>query len=365
MKILIVEPFFSGSHQRWINDYRHFSSHQVDALTLPGKFWKWRMHGGAVTLARQFLEGKCKPDLLLFSDMLDVCTFLALTRSQTAGLPSAIYFHENQLTYPISDRDTDLLQNRDQHYGFINFTSALACDAILFNSEFHRRSFFTALKQTHSQYPDFRELDSISKIEQRSSVLNLGLDLQRFNKFKISINNQKPLILWNHRWEYDKNPEDFFEVLEELKKNRIDFELVFLGENAGTVSPTIERALKRFSSQIVHAGYLRNPGDYAKWLWKADLLPVTSRQDFFGAGIMEAIYCNCTPLLPKRLSYPELYGELEKERLFYDNLPELVEKLSSRITKRDFPAFSKLVAKFDWRELAPVYDELFAILSRK
>ncbi len=44
--------------------YEH-SEHQIDLLTLPARFWKWRMHGGAVTLARRFLENDQLPDLLV------------------------------------------------------------------------------------------------------------------------------------------------------------------------------------------------------------------------------------------------------------------------------------------------------------
>ncbi|MCS5640060.1 MAG: DUF3524 domain-containing protein, partial [Candidatus Marinimicrobia bacterium] len=50
MKILIVEPFLSGSHKAWAESYAKHSKHEVEIISLPGRFWKWRMHGGAVTL---------------------------------------------------------------------------------------------------------------------------------------------------------------------------------------------------------------------------------------------------------------------------------------------------------------------------
>ncbi|MDX1521413.1 MAG: DUF3524 domain-containing protein, partial [Anaerolineae bacterium] len=134
MKILLIEPYYTGSHAAWTDGYAKYSQHQVDILSLPGRFWKWRMHGGAVTLARKFLASTLRPDLILATDMLDLTTFLALTRERTSGIPTAIYFHENQLTYPWSPTDRDIPLNRDKHYGFINYTSALAADAVLFNS---------------------------------------------------------------------------------------------------------------------------------------------------------------------------------------------------------------------------------------
>ena len=44
-----------GSHQAWAEGYAAHSAHMVELLTLPARFWKWRMHGGAVTLARRWL----------------------------------------------------------------------------------------------------------------------------------------------------------------------------------------------------------------------------------------------------------------------------------------------------------------------
>ena len=95
MKITILEPFFTGSHQQWAEGYQRYSQHDVQILSLKGKHWKWRMYGGAVSLAKQFMELSELPDLILATDMLDFTTFLALTRSRTKAIPTAIYFHES------------------------------------------------------------------------------------------------------------------------------------------------------------------------------------------------------------------------------------------------------------------------------
>ena len=113
MKIALLEPFFSGSHQQWAEGLLKHSTHEIKIFSLPGRYWKWRMYGGAVALARQFLEDSFQPDLLLATDMLDLTTFLSLTRSKTAFLPTVIYFHENQITYPWSPTDADISLNRN------------------------------------------------------------------------------------------------------------------------------------------------------------------------------------------------------------------------------------------------------------
>ncbi len=61
MKILILSPYHGGSHQAWAEGYQQHGRHPTTLLTLPARFWKWRMHGGAVTLARQFLQSPPSP----------------------------------------------------------------------------------------------------------------------------------------------------------------------------------------------------------------------------------------------------------------------------------------------------------------
>ncbi len=98
MKIAAFEPFYSGSHQHWLDGLVHSSNHDFALFTLPGRFWKWRMHGAAVTLAEQFLASDIVPDLLLCTDMVDVSTLLSLIRHRIHDVPVVLYMHENQLT---------------------------------------------------------------------------------------------------------------------------------------------------------------------------------------------------------------------------------------------------------------------------
>jgi Domain of unknown function (DUF3524). len=177
MDILLVEPYFSGSHRSWAKGYQSFTCHNIQILSLPGKFWKWRMHGGAITLAKQFMEMDFSPDLILATDMLDLTTFLSLTKSRTAQIPNVVYFHENQLSYPWSASDKNVEEKRN-HYGFINLTSALSADHVLFNSKYHLDSFHRESLKLLKNFPDYNELESIEEIKDKSRVLYLGMDCQ-------------------------------------------------------------------------------------------------------------------------------------------------------------------------------------------
>jgi hypothetical protein len=53
MRIVALEPYDTGSHRDWLRGYARSSRHEVVPLTMSGQYWKWRMHGGAVSLARE------------------------------------------------------------------------------------------------------------------------------------------------------------------------------------------------------------------------------------------------------------------------------------------------------------------------
>lgn len=368
MEILLLEPFLVGSHAAWAREYAAHSRHNVKILGLPGKYWKWRMHGGAVSLARQFLAEGHRPDLLLASDMLDLTTFLALTRKITATLPVALYCHENQLSYPWSPDDADPGLQRDAHYCFINYSSALAADAVLFNSDYHRNDFLAELPGFLQTFPDYNEIDSVQSIADKSQTLHLGLDLRKFDPYRPVTEkpDRPPLLLWNHRWEYDKNPEEFFRALFVLQEQGVEFELAVLGESYQKQPAIFAEARQKLKKQIVHWGYAKSFAEYAQWLWRADILPVTSIHDFFGASVVQAIYCNCHPLLPTRLAYPEHLPEAQHALYFYRDFDDLVGRLVQlcrdvELLRSETP--QSHVAGYDWGEMATVYDDLFAELG--
>ena len=365
LKILLIEPYYTGSHKKWANDYRRLSNHNVKILSLKGQFWKWRMHGGAVTLADKFNKINWKPNLIIATDMLDFTTFLSLTRKKTYNIPAIIYFHENQISYPWSPNDIDVKKNRDSHYGFINYSSALSSDHILFNSNYHMNTFMNELNPFLKNFPDHNELDSINIIKRKSKTLHLGLDLKRFDLKKIK-KKEKPSILWNHRWEYDKNPELFFSILEKVKNEGYKFNLIVIGENFSQSPKIFDRAKKKFKDELIHWGYAKTFELYAELLWRADILPVTSNQEFFGISVMEAIYCGNWPILPNRLTYPELLPEVNHKENIYQDEKDLYKKIINAIVNIENirkTKLSSIASKFSWDIMVPVYDDFFSNVS--
>ena len=366
MELLIISPYHGGSHQAWAEGYQKHGRNPTTLLTLPARFWKWRMHGGAVTLARHFLEQSLKPDLILATDMLDLTTFVSLTRHKLQGIPIALYMHENQLTYPLPENGSEGPMRRQQgerdlHYAFINFASMLVADHIIFNSAFHRRTFFAALPNFLKHFPEYNELDTIPQLENKSHTLPVGVDLQRLDMLEPPQPSLPPLILWNQRWEYDKNPADFFNALYAIADENISFRLALCGENFRRVPTEFEEARSHLKAHIIHDGYA-NEARYRSLLHEAAVTISTTHHEFFGISIIEAIYCRTFPLLPNRLSYPELLPQSFHAPCLYESQDNLIHKLGQALQSPTEVAKTAVrlashFKRYDWHTIAPVYDQ--------
>ncbi len=360
MRIALLESYYGGSHQAWADGYCRFSRHEIELITLPAQFWKWRMQGAAITFAS--LLGS-KPDLILASSMMDLSTFCALTRERLADVPVAMYFHENQLSYPQSRR-----QNHGWRYGFINYVSALCADANFFNSRFHLNDFLAQLPRMLKHFADYNELKTIDQIRAKSSVLPLGIDLRRFDQHKArSETGAPPIILWNHRWEHDKDPATFVESMIALADEGYDFQLAITGERFGELPESFKRAQSQLGDRIIQLGFVDSFEEYARLLWRADYVVSTARQEFFGLSVCEAIYCGCIPILPDRLNYPDLITEEFKPYCLYqrDRLKAQMRFHLEGELGLDTTALRDKIADFDWRLIAPRYDEAVAALVNR
>lgn len=373
LKIALLSPYHTGSHRAWAEGYQRHSQHEVRLFTLPGRFWKWRMHGGAVSLASAYRVSGFTADVLLVTDMLDVTTFLALTREVTAGLPLALYMHENQLTYPLpADGSTGPMRRqkgeRDRHYVFVNYASMLAASHVFFNSRYHQTALLGALPAFLRHFPDLQELQTVEKIAAKSSVLPVGVDFSRLQPEPAPASaGQPPLILWNQRWEYDKNPQAFFAALYAAASEGLPFRVALCGERFRRQPEEFDEATERLGERVVHAGFA--PDElYRRLLWAAAITISTAVHEFFGISILEAIYCRTFPILPNRLSYPELLPESFHAACLYEDQEGLLERLRWALTHRDEAqgiarALQPQIAVYDWASVAPRYDAALARLA--
>ncbi|NWG21081.1 MAG: DUF3524 domain-containing protein [Chloroflexi bacterium] len=365
MHILWLDAFHGGSHAAVSQGYARFSQHTVTLLTLStAGGWRWRMRGAAITFARELRRRALPPiDLVVATDMLDLATFLGLTRDLTARAAVALYMHENQLTYPLPPGRT-----RDLAFPWVNYTSALAADALFFNSAFHRNAFLAALPGLPGRYHDHQELDLIETIAARSCVLPPGIDLTRLDPPRAAAplpprSSSMPVILWNSRWEYDKAPEIFFAALDELERRGIDFRVIVIGEHIDPRHPAFLSARERLATRALAWGYVPDLETYRRLLHQADIIVSTAIQEFFGIAVVEAMYCGCIPLLPHRLSYPEILPAQYHEWCLYDSPEQLSDRLCAMIptpAERRADGLRAVAAQYDWSQMAARYDAAFS-----
>lgn len=374
-KFALLSPFHGGSHRYWAEHYMQYSQFDWDCYSLPDKYWKWRMYGAAIHLARQLNESDKSYQGIMTTDLLNVGLLKSLLNRKYQHLPILVYFHENQLTYPWSPTDSDTKTGKDHHYGFVNYTSALVANRVVFNSQYHRTSFTEAARELLTKMPDYRSMATIDEIRSKSTVIGIGIEMQNRIELDSSIKsiqtkNQNlvtPRVLWNHRWEYDKNPKLFFDSLINLADEGIPFELVILGSATSKVPEIFESSMQKLSDRIVHCGYLDSKDEYQNMVLSCTHLPVTSNQDFFGISVVEAIAHGCIPLLPLRLAFVEHLDPLTYPQYFYESDEEYLTKLKSQLlapslSKENQLSLRREMLKYRWSAIALQLDTELSIL---
>jgi len=358
LRILAVEPYFGGSHADFLDGLRAASRHAWTVLTLPARKWKWRMRGAAIHFAREAepLARRQPFDVVLASDFLNLTDWRALAPPSLARLPTVVFFHENQLSYPLEPGQT-----RDFQYGFTNLTTCLAADEVWFNSAYHRTAFLSAVAALLKKMPDYVPVGLPEAIGAKSRVMHLGADLRPLVVGRQEKPHAPPLtILWSHRWEYDKNPETFFETLFYLADEGLPFRLAVLGETFRKWPPIFEEAKDRLADHIVQFGYLPHREGYEDHVRDADIVVSTAIHELFGLAMVEAIAAGCFPLLPRRLSYPEIIPEAWHNTFLYNDDRELRRKLTTLLQgKGPWNLLDQLadhVQRFDWSNQGRVYD---------
>jgi glycosyltransferase involved in cell wall biosynthesis len=320
------------------------------------------MRHSAITLANQTAE-KIKAgekwDIIFCSDMLNLAEYLGLVPQSIQKLPSIVYFHENQLTYPVAHP-----QEFDFHFVLTNLITALAATEVWFNSSYHQDIFLDELRDFLKRMPDYQPFEAVDDIRNKSVVRHPGIhQFQKRGK-----RAPGPMrIIWAARWEHDKNPELFFESLRILKEKKIEFRISVMGEQFRQSPEIFNTARKEFADYIDLWGYQEDRSDYETALLGADVFVSTADHEFFGFSVLEGAAAGAFPLVPEKLAYPETL-ELEagnEDFFFKGGAEELAEKLAGLSEKvrgnnlwdGDPDRAIRVVEKFFWNTKAPLLDE--------
>jgi glycosyltransferase involved in cell wall biosynthesis len=269
---------------------------------LPAKKWHWRARASALTIS-QAIPRDHQFTILFTSSVLSLAELLGL-RPDLAQLKKVVYFHENQLCYPVKN-----VKERDFQFGFNQITSCLAADQVLFNSQYNLSSFLTHIPRFLAMQPDHRPNSAAicDQIKMVSQVCYFPLQLPTRSPTTLVKGDLRLHIVWPHRWEHDKDPDTFCRVLIKLHEDNHDFVLSILGEVFSEVPDIFQEVKVKLKDKIKVFGFVPSKEEYYDLLSTADVVVSTALHEFYGVSMLEAVWLGCYPLVPSRLVYPEIY----------------------------------------------------------
>jgi glycosyltransferase involved in cell wall biosynthesis len=360
MRILFLESFYGGSHKAIADAIVARSRHTVDLVTLPAHNWKWRIRSSALTLAER-VPNPHSYDLIVSGGMKTVSDLRA--HPSFHPIPLLLYAHETQLTYPTPDGKSDL------HLLFTDIANISNATHTSFNSDVHRHRCLTEAHRLLGRMPRPKPQALIEQMHRKSSVCHPGIDDALFGpSAPVAGTVLPPLILWNHRWEFDKNPLSFFAALRTLKTRGVRFRLAVLGESFQTHPREFETARDDFTEELVAFGFVESREAYRSWLEKADVVVSTAVQENFGLSVVEAIAAGSIPVLPQRLSYPEIIPDELHGRVLYRSEDDLADRLEETVRaiadgaswiKRLRQDLQQSMRQFAWSVRIGAFDALF------
>uniref|UniRef100_A0A2K6PHW8 tRNA-queuosine alpha-mannosyltransferase n=1 Tax=Rhinopithecus roxellana TaxID=61622 RepID=A0A2K6PHW8_RHIRO len=371
MSILIIEAFYGGSHKQLVDLLQEELGDCV-LYTLPAKKWHWRARTSALYFS-QTIPISEHYRTLFASSVLNL-TELAALRPDLGKLKTILYFHENQLIYPVKK-----CQERDFQYGYNQILSCLVADVVVFNSVFNMESFLTSIGKFMKLIPDHRPKDLESIIRPKCQVIYFPIRFPDVSRF-----------MPKHKTTH-------------LKK------MLSLKGNGGTV---LSMALPFQPEQRDSEGLLKNSNSECDAHCGLD----TARQEYLGNSLrqesdlkkctspenssshcgenkqnltvnpcatlggvanqqrllhivwphrwLEAVYCGCYPLCPKDLVYPEIFPA---EYLY--STPEQLSKRLQNFCKRPDIVRKHLykgeIAPFSWAALHGKFRSLLTTEPRE
>ncbi|XP_072787843.1 tRNA-queuosine alpha-mannosyltransferase isoform X7 [Taeniopygia guttata] len=397
MSVLLIEPFYGGSHKQLMDLLQEELQEDCVLYTLPAKKWHWKARTSALYFM-QTVPTSSNYRILFASSVLNLAELAAL-RPDLGKLKKVLYFHENQLAYPVQK-----CQERDFQYGYNQILSWFMPEhklarlekvmgvkrngdayqeglpgqqesrAVMKTSDTHPESGLCepqpGLCTTQHEGQPCPPAVPVQAEAPESTNPCQGEDKQHltFNLSNILSGldyQQRPLhIAWPHRWEHDKDPETFFKVLMKLKEQDLPFHVSVLGETFSEIPDIFSETREVLGSSVLHWGYLHSKDDYFRALCTADVVISTAKHEFFGVAMMEAVHCGCYPLCPKALVYPEIFPA----EYLYSTPEQLFKRLQNFCKRPDIVRrhlYKGETDGFSWAALGSKFRSLLAAEPRE
>jgi glycosyltransferase involved in cell wall biosynthesis len=296
-RLQLLSAYRADSHAAWADWLTAtFSEFQWQTQELPGRHFRWRIRGNPLSWLDEFSDPA--PAALVATSMVDLATVRGL-HPVLGRVPALYYFHENQFAYPLGEHQVRSIEPQ-----MVQLYGALTADRLAFNSRFNQTSFIDGVRALLARMPDGVPAGVPERLAAKSAVLPVPV-----LPVPASGERRDPgLILWNHRWEYDKDPDSFADALAALAQRGTDFRLALLGPRPARPPPALQRLRERFAHRIVADAHVPR-AQYQAILGRAGIAVSTALHEFQGLAMLEAVSAGAAPLVPDALVYPEQYAE--------------------------------------------------------
>ena len=355
MRVLLLSAYEAVSHRYWAQSLiAQLDEVSWTLLTLPPRHFAWRIRGNPLSwMLKEHDTLSQSYEVVLATSMVDLATLIGLF-PHLGRAKKIVYFHENQFAYPESSDQIPQVEAK-----MVNLYTALAADSVVFNSAYNRDSFIDGarafLKKMPENLPAAKPLEAL---RERSQVLLVPISDSSTSRQQTGVQKTVPQrIVWNHRWEYDKNPDDFFAVLFALSDAGVAFELAVLGQRFRQTPAIFDEAEQCLAKHIVAWG--PQPEEmYRELLDSAGIVVSTTWHEFQGLAIMEAAQRGALPLVPDRLCFPALYSPDYR----YDGTREgLYERLNAWLTNPAARPVPLDTSVWEWPAWREAYRQLLSV----
>lgn len=347
LRILAFEPFDAGSHRAVRESISRHSRHHWTWLTLPGRAWKWRMRLGAIELIEHARRGGHLDrafDAIFLTSLMSAADLRALLPKHLRSTPLCLFMHENQAAYPQGHVVAGPAAH-DVQFALTNLVSLLAADLVIWNSRWNQESFTRGMASILKHAPSTPMPDWKERIESRSRVIwppveeppkslselaaarvlhnakpaeaggaasqwsgppcllpvaasvssNAANEQARSRTPHDAASSHRPVrVVWPHRWEHDKGPDRLLAIARRWSEP-LNLRWTLLGEQFRTTPPELTQFLAEFAARIDHAGHEPDRARYFQRLASCDWVLTTTRHEFFGIAMVEAMLCGCLP----------------------------------------------------------------------
>ncbi|XP_073401677.1 tRNA-queuosine alpha-mannosyltransferase isoform X3 [Dendrobates tinctorius] len=344
MSVLLIEAFYGGSHKQ-LMDLLNGEMEGCVLYSLPAKKWHWR----ARTAALHFMQAVPPSDsyrVLFTSSVLNLSELVAL-RPDLGKLRKVLYFHENQLVYPVRKN-----QDRDFQYGYNQILSCLVADIVVFNSTFNMESFLTSISKFLKLIPDHRPKNLEQIIRPKCRVVHFPIRFPDVSRFLPEHKKISMECLVHHK-KVDIHSQNENAKVAATGFGQVDEQLTQPWKESITLVIPMEKSHSKDDGQVISEPSISNFSTESPRplhiVWPHRWL--------------EAVHCGCYPLCPKALVYPEIFPA----EYLYSTPEQLLKKLQKFCKRPDIVRrhrFQGETAPYSWASLSGEFRSLLTAEPR-